>query len=65
MADMGKGECPVDRERTIAFQDVLVDVSGGGEKEVKRGREWFDAAGVERKRVKGESLATIHYHLKR
>jgi P4 family phage/plasmid primase-like protien len=32
---------------------VLVDVSGGGEKEVKRGREWFDAAGVERKRVKG------------
>lgn len=38
---MGKGECPVDRERTLAFEDVLVEVKGEG-KVVPRGREWFD-----------------------
>jgi P4 family phage/plasmid primase-like protien len=50
---LGKGECPVDPERTIAFEDVLVDVTGGGEKEVKRGREWFDPAVMPVKRAKG------------
>ena len=38
---MGPGECPFDRDRTVAFEDVLVEVSGEG-RVMERGREWFD-----------------------
>lgn len=37
---LGGSECPVDRERTLAFEDGLLDV--GTPTSVGRGREWFD-----------------------